>query len=295
MYFVEQLDMLGKALSLAGRRADAVSCYERALTRDPQDAYAHHYKAYNLDVEGLRAQDVDRHYTDAIAHDREHVWYHGRYVCFLITRGRMGDARAAWLDALSQLSVSGRLAAWHCRELHLPVARLLLHRGELDFARDVLDDARGATDAAWLDGLERYYEHLREAQRDEIVFPPHIPVNERWSPRPHLVPPDDEALVESWMPGRLERYEGDSVILRVALMDGDQPRFARRMFATSLFRDLCARPKALRIPAGTFLEIVRLKPDGERILLHDPSRPPIALPEILPPPDRYLRRGAAPA
>lgn len=104
VFFSEQYDALGKALSVLKRYDDAVKAYERALDYDDEDAYAHHYLAFNLDVPGRDAARVYSEFSRARDLQREHIWYHSRLISFLITVGRVLDAEDAWAQALGELS-----------------------------------------------------------------------------------------------------------------------------------------------------------------------------------------------
>ena len=294
-FFVEQWDALGKALGQARKYDEAVRCYEKALSHDPEDAYAHHYKAFNLDWRADRVVEVEHHYREAIRLERSHVWHHGRFDCFLVTRGRILDARQAWTEAVSDLAPGGdyRFAGIY-EELHKPVARLLLHRGELDFAREVLADVTDPVARAgdWFRSLSRYLQVLDEAARDEVVFPPHVAPEERWN-GPHTVPggalPDG---LSSWTPGRVARVDGREVHVRVAVLEGGVPRFGWRSFDAAKFRKLSSW--AWDVPAGTFIEILLLAGDKELIRTHESLPLEPRLPGINPPPDRYLRRVPSP-
>lgn len=296
LYFVDQYDALGKALSLAGKHREAVVCYESSLRYDEDDAYAHHYKAFNLDIDGLRPDEVERHYRRAIERDPTHVWYHGRYICFLITRGRARDARAAWSEAMAALALAGAFNyRWGYEELHKPVARLLLHRGQLDFAEEVLHDITEPRTKSfdWCRALSRQLETMRAAARGEVVFPPMIAPEDRWC-GPHLVEDDDtRARVESWTPGRVDHLEGDKLVIRFAQRDGDAVRYGWREMSGADFRARSNYPRSLPIPAGTFVEMVVLKaPEEEVVLRYNRQLADMKLPKIVPHPERYLRRGA---
>ncbi len=293
-FFVEQWDALGKVLGQARKHEEAVRCYEQALEHDPEDAYAHHYKAFNLDCLAVRVSEVEHHYREAIRLDPSHVWHHGRFDCFLVTRGRVGDARRAWTAALADLAPGGDYRSESVyEELHQGVARLLLHRGELEFAREVLNDVEtyAVKGSEWFRALSLYLHMLAEAARDEVVFPPHVPVNERWV-APHTVPEGSvlEGLL-SWMPGRVARVDDTEVHVRVAAYDGSSPSYGWRTFDAARLRAMT--DSTWDIPAGTFIEILSFEGDREVVRTHAkvPFEP--RLPGIYPRPDRYLRRVAS--
>ncbi|MCC6877004.1 MAG: tetratricopeptide repeat protein [Sandaracinaceae bacterium] len=283
VYFAEQLDALGKSLSLAQRYPDAVRVYERALERDGEDWYAHHYLAFNLDVQGIEASRVEREYREARTLNPDHVWHHGRLTCFYVTRSRMGDAREAWSTAIATLELRVASDPRFYKELHRPLARLLLHRGELELAREVLDGVPPALrhEDAWWDALDRLHARLTEAELEEVVFPPDIPLSERWN-GPHLIGEGDRP--ERWMPGRVAHVDAEQVTIRVAEAPN---RFAwldldRKTIASEW------KGWKQALTAGTFVEIVWAHSQRE-ILVHPPARPDPNLPPLRPAPDRYVR------
>ena len=141
-FFVDALDGLGRRLSYEDHRYDAAAeVFRQSIVWDETDDYAHHYLAFNLDVQGTDPVQVESAYKTAIDLDpRVSLWW-ARYISFLIVRGRIPDAREAWTDATEMLfpahAESGALFIYD--HLHVWVAqKLLLHRGHLKFARDVL-------------------------------------------------------------------------------------------------------------------------------------------------------------
>lgn len=285
VWLAEQLDTLGKALSLRGLRDEAVSVYERAIARDANDWYAHHYLAFNLDVQGKDAPRVETAYKEARRLHEMHVWHHGRLACFYATRSRTRDAEGTFRRAERLLDTRYGLDQRLYSELHRPLARLLLHRGQLDFARAVLDAVPGALrgDARWWRALDQLHHLLAEAERDEAVFPPlDVPADERWS-APHLVNAPVASLL-SWTPGRVTHVDDRGLTLRIS------PR--RGVYG---WRDIPAAdlPRLWRASerektAGTYVEIVAFTDGQEEILAHRPWPIP-DLPALDPAPDRYLR------
>jgi tetratricopeptide (TPR) repeat protein len=284
--FTEQLDAFGRALSLARRRLDAASVYERAVARDGGDWYAHHYLAFNLDWEGVQAERVEEHYRLALQIHGQHVWHHGRLACFYVTRGRMGRAREAWREALDVLEDRARENERLYQELHRPFARLLLHRGELELARKVLDGVppRMREGLAWWGALDALHASLADAERDQAVFPPHIAVEARWH-GPHLLPQAQRAEVQRWLPGRVAAVDSEAISIRVANGPSEFGWYDRSVVEVA--REW--KGSATAMSAGTYVEIVTWDSGAEEILVHPPAQPEPALPRLLPPPDRYLR------
>lgn len=296
-YFVEQWDALGRSLSLKRRFPEAVRAYERALSHDPEDSYAHHYVAFNLDIQGREAGRVEAEYRAALEREPTHPWYHARHVCFLIARGRTSDARVAWGEALERIFPEGAHEDFRLyEEAHRQVARLLLHRGELAFAREVLEDVPPRHHAPWHAALVRLLISLEEAEKNHLVFPPHLPVEERWS-GPHLIrDPGDLAAVKSWTPARVAKTDEDALRLRIAQLVEGEVRYGWRDVTRGELKRLSRYAESLHIPAGTFVELITLKQQKRRkeeVLLVHP-RPPQdpALPGLFMEPDRYIRNAA---
>ncbi|MCU0673477.1 MAG: hypothetical protein MUE69_11860 [Myxococcota bacterium] len=285
LYFAEQLNALGKQLSLQRRHPEAVSVYERALERAPDDWYAHHYLAYNLDARGTNAPRVENEYREALKRRPENVWCHGRLACFYVTRGRVRDARKVFDQALRQLEGQHATDERFYRDLHGWLVRLLLHRGRLDFAREVLDAAPASIRSIdWWGALDRLWMRLDEAERDASVTPQGgMPV------QPMLVDAHDQPRVVSWMPGQLTRVDERGASFRVARggqlgwLDLTNPEVDARWKGSKPSRT-----------AGTYVEIVTWVDGEEEILVHYPQPDPALLPVGLPP-NRYVRHLGPPS
>ncbi|MCC6553740.1 MAG: hypothetical protein IT372_12060 [Polyangiaceae bacterium] len=306
LQFVEQYDALGKSLSQRALRAprkqeeklrrDAVRAYERAIEHDGRDAYAHHYIAYNLDILGTEPERVEREYVTARDLDPAHPWHHGRYVCFLITTAWMDEARAAWGRALDDLAGAGRLmlpAVYE--ELHAQVARHLLARSELDFAADVLEDVPDELRTApWWRALEQLRLCLEEDRDERLVFPPTLPLEERWE-GPHLAEEQDPLDVQRWRPGRVLGRDSTGVVLQVARRLDERSEVA---LSTVMFdlRSLCETWNAplAWLAVGTFVELIEYM-NGTKVLRTWDRRSSSfeavpGLPGLFPSSDRYIRR-----
>jgi tetratricopeptide (TPR) repeat protein len=255
LWFSDQYVGLGRALSLAKRHPEAVIAYERAVEHDDDDAYAHHYLAWNLDVEAADPLKVEQHYRRAIELEPSHAWYQGRFINHLITRGRTREAKAAWEEALAEIyAVFPHDDRRIHEELHAETARLLLHRGQLAFAREVLDDVPGGIDdSAWLRAERRLLHALEEAEQERLVHPAHVPDELRASPvlfDPTEVPP---GVV--WMPGRVANLTEGICHLRVLRVEPPEPKLAWLHLPFEHVIASLDGPKAVP-PAGTFIEII---------------------------------------
>ncbi len=312
LWFVTQYDALGRAVGQRGAEAyrrrqpdalprdagpppdaerylrAALQAYDRALAHDPRDAYALHYRAYNRDVLAENPGAVETGYREALAADAGQIWHHGRLITFLITRGRHDEAREAWDDALWQLD-GLRDERWLYAELHRSVALLLLHRGNTEFARDVIDDVpEEVASSDWFPALRRRLQILTELEEARLVFPPGVPVADRWK-RPSLVWGAEQP--ERWTPGWIAASDDLRVVVRFAERRGNEEVFGYHEYTSTQFRAICDVPSP---PAGTFVERLWFADRGEVIRCHR-HQPEDELPHPFPPPARYLNRRAADA
>jgi tetratricopeptide (TPR) repeat protein len=294
LWFSEQYVGLGRALSHAGRRHEAVRAYERAVEHDDANAYAHHYLAWNLDVDAVDPPRVEKHYLRATEIEPSHAWYQSRFIRFLVTRGRTRDAETAWDEALAAIqAVYGRGDGRIHEVLHAELARLLLHRGQLGFAHEVLDGLpTGQDEPAWLRAERRLLRALEEADEDRLVHPPQLPAELR--DRPFLFDAAEVPAEAIWMPGRVASLSEQTCHLRVLRVAPTESRLA--WLHLPVERVLACLDVSKSVPpAGTFVEIVEGVGGGLRIRRHnfDPFFDD-ALPNVFPRPDRYLRhRGAS--
>ncbi|XXY48858.1 hypothetical protein WME91_53525 [Sorangium sp. So ce269] len=309
LQFVEQYDALGKSLSQKALRApreqeeklrrDAVRAYERAIEHDARDAYAHHYIAYNLDILGAEPERVEREYIAAREIDSGHPWYHGRYVCFLITTAWMNEARTAWDRAMDDLvETGGLLMPSVYEELHAQVARHLLARSELDFAADVLDDVPDPIRASlWWRALCQLLVCLEEDRDERLVFPPTVALEDRWM-GPHLTEVQDPLEVKRWQPGRVIGRDARCVVLRVGqrLAECSEVRLSTTILdLRTLPVEWHAQPAWLAV--GTFVECIEFL-NGTQVLRTWPRNASSFdavsyLPRLFPSLDRYIRRAFA--
>lgn len=264
-FFAEQLDALGRVLSRDARKyGAAASIFERAFAWDSQDDYAHHYFAFNLDILGSREKDVEAHYQKALALNPKHEWWHARYIYFLITLGRTGDARAAWDKALDCLGLPDPNTDSKIYEsLYLWVASLLLHRGQLDFARTVLsgipDTVREHNPV--VKATARRLQILLDARQFGTVFPGTVPPERRWTgPQLNAQLKEDGKKLTIWMPARIDSIEIAEKQLHLYVANpppdkGGSPTYGNMTLDFAKFNKWSRDERAEKLSAGRFVEI----------------------------------------
>lgn len=301
LFFVEQLNLFGRRLSHdLDEYAKATSVFERAVDRDEQNDYSHHYLAYNLDIRGIDADRVERHYQRAIELDDEHPWWWSRWICFLITRGRLREARDQWdeaLDALGLPTFEATPDAYY-KNLHKWVARLLLEAGKLDFAQRVLQGVprRQKEELRGFRAMEQQLERLRDAQRHQTVFPAFVSYDEQWK-GPHLHPENYEGQpLQRWLPARVEGVSDDVVLVVAEQQESDNDiAYGQMEIPVDTFDTWSEAIEASELQEGRFLELaIYGSPDSSpRIRAHHKTfYDPDDLPPLLLDPNRYLQSDA---
>lgn len=212
-HFAEQLDALGWTLSYEHRKYSAAAeVFAQAIQWDECDDYAHHYRAFNLDRLGGDRSVVEDHYATAVALNPEHVWWHSRFICFLVIQGRIDDAQQRWNEAQYALGIAdGEADTFLYETLHGWTISTLLHRGEISFARKILEDVPdwARSEAAGFGSLERRLEALQEAQSLGAFVPAQRLRARWWADGPSLLQDrlgDGRKLIR-WLAGRVETVD----------------------------------------------------------------------------------------
>jgi tetratricopeptide (TPR) repeat protein len=303
-FFIDQLNVLGRELSRTFRNyEEAAKVFEKALRCDPEDDYAHHYLAFNLDVMASDPARVEKHFMKAIELNPDHAWWHSRMISFLVTRGRAVEARRAWDEALDALGLPDAGGDQYVYEnLHLWVAHLLIHRGRIDFAQEVLDGIPKELIAnhEGFGAVKRRMEALLEARRRGAYVPVRYLGKDWWKKGPFLLHeriPGGSSL-KRWFAGCIEEVSEEAVFLRVASVEtgGDQaPESGRLSVSIEDLNRWGAMIDYSELGAGTFLEIGEYRGEGNEMKLALVHRPLAWLDENLPPlfpdPARYLKKG----
>ena len=209
----------------------------------------------------------------------------------------MRDAKIEWAKASENLgSKSGKAEEWVYTALHLWVARLALHRAQLDFVTDVLEDV--PTSLMQVDtrfqAIRHHLEAMQIARESESVFPINIAPGTYWE-KPHLDLPltSQEGKRVNWYPARIAFVNKEFVGLIAGKHDSTSGRTDYGMvdLTRTLFDDASMDEKSDVIEEGRFVEIgfyganevmrIRVHPNEDFV---DPN-----LPDFDPPnPRRYL-------
>lgn len=295
-FFAEQLNLLGRHLSHVEKKyPEAVEVFERAVARDAENDYSHHYLAYNLDVQGLQPERVEAHYTQAVQISDEHAWWWSRLICFLLTRGRLRDAKARWAQAEDALALPSEDTPESVyKNLHKWVARLALHRHKLDFAESVLQQVseEAKTELRGFGAMEELLQRLRQAEEHKTVFPSWKPLESRWQTRLRLPERQNDDKLARWLAARVEGIEESTVHLVVGERpdDTDEPRWGRLHVPTDVFAEWLCESAIDELTEGRFLELGMygsLDAQPQVYLLPQMGRPDQDLPPLFPDPSRY--------
>ncbi len=303
-FFAEQLNLLGRYLSEEESRfKDAADVFARAIAWEPKDDYAHHYFAYNLDCLGQRAKEVDKHYREAVGLRNDHPWWWSRLICFLLTRGRIEQAEAAWSDALDSLVglyYNESAGTQIFRDLHGHVLNNALYFNQLHFAERIINDVPKSIleNDPHFRACRRRLQALRLADEGRAVVPLPYLQNGWWTEGPFRLPPRLKAghELERWFAARVESVSSEQVRLRLAETFAGSASEPEVLIATFSLDQLRGWSLIDLDPhEGDYWEIgVYREGDKEqyRLFVHDQVRFPEAdeqLFQIAPNPERYRR------
>jgi hypothetical protein len=272
---------------------------------DRFDDYGHHYWAYNVDWDAANEALAAREYEQAVELNSQHPWWWSRWINFLITTGQLARARGEWNRASAELGVSDcgpNDGVWWA--LHLWVVRLLLHRGQLDFARYVLGDVHEETRKKDLQfvALGHLLQFLDQADEEESVFPWCVSPDDWWvKPYPQLSfdLEVDNLPLKRWYPGRVAEIDDEAVWLIVGKgpeSPGEPPTYGRVAIPRAQFDVACRDVSSSEIEPDRYLELAFYGDDDViRIRCHPSAvQMDTNLPGFDPPnPRRYLDRGKA--
>ena len=186
-----------------------------------------------------------------------------RQILDLITRGRASDAKRVWEEALDTFNPDVQ----SYESLHLPVARLLLHRGLVDFSEKVMDTVPQEvkmSNPKWV-ALMRHLKALQQARRTGCVFPLCIRPEDWWS-GPHLV----EESVSRWIPARVDEIDERAVYLLAAQPPRNKeedPLYGSIEIPITDFNRWSGEP----VTPGSFIELVWFNDEEEPTIKTHPD------------------------
>lgn len=221
IFFSHQLDEVGRTLSYVHRlHRQAAEVFRVSLKFNPDNGYAHHYLAFNLDWIAAEKEQVEFHYQRAIELEPNHPWRWSRWISYLVTIGQNEWSHKEWKRAEQSFSLNQETTPdWIYFSLHRWVARWMLHWSRLEFAEGILDAVpeRLFADASFL-RLRDFLVALQEAKAGRVVFPLFVPSSQWWSATGHAGLPNQigDSPLRLWLPARIEYVEGgDSMYLSV--------------------------------------------------------------------------------
>jgi tetratricopeptide (TPR) repeat protein len=257
-FFVEQLNILGYHLSYEQRNFEsAAAVFGTALKWDPDNPYALHYRAFNLERLARDPQEVESLYRRAVERAPGHTWFRSRLISFLISEARIDDAWREWLLAIDALDVDRAETFYY--SLHLHVARMFVYRGELTFAETVLRavPAHIRRDPRFVAIADRL-EVLRETNEVGSHVPAPLMRPEWWRYGPNLLHDDVGGIARSrWLAGRVTAVDEDVIVLDVADVVGtERPVYGAAVFPHVSWAAWWEGPgRESDLKPGTFVEV----------------------------------------
>ena len=227
-----------RSLSLEARDyAGAAELYERCIALRADDAYAFHYRGYNLDKLGTDAAEVERCYREARRLDPRNLFHNSRLVTFYIERARYRDAQTAFEESLEHLDARDPSEVFWHNTMH--IVKAWLEAGEVRRARDAMDTVPLDLLDARADNLRQAIEDAEEAERLGIaVYPSDVPMAKRWV-APRLAQAEHEGRsLEAWYPGRVALAEDESDRVIVTCVVPVEERVLAQTFETKAWREL---------------------------------------------------------
>jgi tetratricopeptide (TPR) repeat protein len=259
------LHILGRVLSKQLHdHAAAAAVFEEVVRLDQVDDYGRHYWAYNVDWDAADEALAEREYKRAVELNPEHPWWWSRWINFLITTGKLAQARREWNRANTALDVrecGPNDRVWWA--LHLWVARLLLHRGQLEFGRYVLGDVHEEPrrkDPQFV-AIGHLLQFLDQAEDEESVFPWCVSPDDWWTkPYPHLTfnLEVDNMPLKRWYPARVVEVDDEAVWLIVGKKpesSGASPTYGRVSIPRTQFDAACREVSSSKIEPDRYLEL----------------------------------------
>lgn len=262
---------LGRALSFQERFKEAEAVFDHAWSLTHLD-YARQYRAYNRERDRGADAKVEQDYEASRAEAPTNPWWNRRYIVCLLGRGKVQQARAAFLESLENLGAAD--AAWLARNFQAGVARAFLDRNHLDDAEQVLETIPPEAANEEIGRLWNELRHRRETRTlQDAVFPTTVAFDQRWTDGPHLATEAERETCTAWYPGRIEALddEGVTVVFCEPPEDGDAPQLLRKTIPVADFEEAASMRREL-FRVGAFLEFIETDTDVTRVKFY-PSGP----------------------
>ncbi len=298
-YFVDQLHAWGRYLSHEAREHDrAAEVFQRAVELDSEDDYAHHYLAYNFDCQAVEEEKARHHYLEAVNLNLTHPWWWSRWINFLITTGRMDEAREELTRGRIELGLDTGDTPTHIfHAFHKWVVRLLLHRSQLDLAERLLADVDSdviESDVGFR-AMRTMLSNLEFTRDGCDVLPVYVDPDRDWTKWPFIDKPARfrNLTRTAWNPAKIVSIGEDAVDLLVGkqLEDGEH-RFGRIEIPCDEFFNAIENVDPDVVGEGSFVEL-SFYGDENRLRVDVFQKPRdwmSALPRFDPPnPARYLQ------
>jgi hypothetical protein len=257
--FTVQPLLYGQLMAQEHGRPDVAERVFAEAAEVPENAYAVHHLAFARDRLAREPEKVEEGYRKALKLDDGSARWHARLINFLIDRGALADAKAAWLEALRAPLNSDESAESAIIQLHRPVLARLLRIGEVEFAEEVfgeLDEEEIELDPA-LRALRLRLTALIEAERYGPVRPYRLLQPDWWRDEPrHLLRHLPEALsLSHWWAARVDEVDADGVELRFAEVSDGEARPGSTHVARELFSTAFGDVTLDDLRSGEFLEV----------------------------------------
>jgi len=132
----------GRRLSITEHKYNAAAdVYRACAVAFPQDDYAWHYHAWNLQRGRGAVREVERAYRRAVEIAPENPWWNARLVTFLAVSGQPQESRREWQSAVERVDPEGtqaRSGPWLSQNFHLQVCREWIRSGRSTWAQEVV-------------------------------------------------------------------------------------------------------------------------------------------------------------
>lgn len=169
---------------------EKVAEFREKLAANPEDDYAWHYLAFNLQRLGHQnVEEIENAYKKAASIKTDHPWYYSRLITFLIALGKYDEA-----ESLFDVAIENCLDPDHDKwspkqlDLHRWVSRSWLLVGKLDKAWKIYESAPDRLlSHSSLDrnpALRIWHTDMEEAEERDTYgstfYPRTIPLHKRW-------------------------------------------------------------------------------------------------------------------